>query len=443
MQVVKESEKKIYPLSSHPSHTWAASVNDILMPPVNIRWIAFYEKTNKGDQDFMSPEHLEKSLAKVLDLYPLLAGRWVQLPLGHYQFEYNQNDLQGCSFTVATANFSLAALRQANFPQSQIPDELKPGTPFPTPEAPLFAAQVTRLTCGSVVMGYSMSHKIGDGYSVHHFVEKWSRVARKLDVERPLLDRSVLRPDSSPLVDSHPEYYTTTTPPAHVPIEAKRLVLTFSPEKVAELKSAANAGLAAGRWVSTNDAIVTLVWRVLTRARGLGAGVETACGIAIDGRKRWETTLGDMAQYFGNFVTYPRISSDAASLTNSTLGTAALLIREHVEKMNRARFQSSLNWLDRVVDKTTIQGNFKFDKDIFISSWQTFPIYDCDFGWGKPTKALLHAFAMDGICLVLPRGPANDADINGLEVHLDVATPNVEKVAKDPELTRFAAVVID
>lgn len=38
-----------------------------------------------------------------------------------------------------------------------------------------------------------------------------------------------------------------------------RVVFTLSPEKIALLKSTANTGLESGKWVSTNDCIVTLV----------------------------------------------------------------------------------------------------------------------------------------------------------------------------------------
>jgi hypothetical protein len=43
---------------------------------------------------------LESSLAKLLDLYPLLAGRLVPLSLGKFQIEYNQEDLLVRAFVV-------------------------------------------------------------------------------------------------------------------------------------------------------------------------------------------------------------------------------------------------------------------------------------------------------------------------------------------------------
>lgn len=56
---------------------------------------------------------------------------------------------------------------------------------------------------------------MGDGYSIHGFIEKWSRVCRGEEVEKPLLDRSALSPTSAPLVDNHPEYKVVvpTNPP--------------------------------------------------------------------------------------------------------------------------------------------------------------------------------------------------------------------------------------
>lgn len=53
MQVVKQATKRVIPSLVHPSHTWPFSMNDLVMPPVNIRWISFYE--NDGSTDFMDP----------------------------------------------------------------------------------------------------------------------------------------------------------------------------------------------------------------------------------------------------------------------------------------------------------------------------------------------------------------------------------------------------
>jgi hypothetical protein len=68
---------------------------------------------------------------------------------------------------------------------------------------------------------------------------------------------------------------------------------------------------------------------------------------------------------FQNLILYhrfPRVSSDANELTSTPIGTAALLLREQVDRMDKARVQSSLNWIDRVPDKSKIQGMFQFDK---------------------------------------------------------------------------------
>lgn len=66
-----------------------------------------------------------------------------------------------------------------------------------------------------------MSHKIGDGYSVHMFIEKWSRMCCNLAVEKPLLDRSALSPNSSQLVDEHPEY--SVVEPSSAPPHGKKV----------------------------------------------------------------------------------------------------------------------------------------------------------------------------------------------------------------------------
>ena len=46
------------------------------------------------------------------------------------------------------------------------------------------------------------------------------------------------------------------------------------------------------------------------------------------------------------------------TLLDSSLGVASLLLREQVERVDRARLQSAINWIDRVEDKTKIQANF-------------------------------------------------------------------------------------
>ena len=108
--------------------------------------------------------------------------------------------------------------------------------------------------------------------------------------------------------------------------------------------------------------------------------------------------------------------------------------------MNETRIQDSLNWIAAVPIKTEIQPSFNWflGRDFSVTNWKSFPMYEADFGWGRPEKCRVKTGGFDGLAIVLPSGPKGSVEGESIDVLLGALTTSMEKIMADPEFTEFA-----
>jgi hypothetical protein len=265
-------------------------------------------------------------------------------------------------------------------------------------EQPLFVVQVTYLADG-VFVGFAYNHALGDGTAFWDFLNAWAAIARskllpvasspQATPSPPLLDRRSL--DGGPAAAAVlpcADVWELIERPSPPPLRER--MLHFSAESLAALKERAHeellaAGDAAGATMLTRfQALTSLLWRSITRARRLSPEQETTCRAAINNRARLRPPLP--REYFGNAV--HAIGTDAVSVKELLArghGWAAALVGRAVaantDEAIRARMAAwdakPVMYTMRFFDPTgTMMGS---------SPW--FDMYGCDFGWGKPLAA--------------------------------------------------------
>ncbi|ORX94943.1 transferase [Basidiobolus meristosporus CBS 931.73] len=434
-----ESRTVLQAEPSPPSKAIRLSNNDVVMPRCFTRIALFFENSGQAT-DFMPTESLKLGLVALLKHYPILTGTLNNLADGNLEILLNN---QGILFVEAKTDQEAGWFFDQDF--QNLSDEYFPCGIFLLPSQPyIFAVQITRLPCGSVILGTALHHSVGDGNAFFSLLLNWSKMCRGLACEPVSHDRELLNTTGEPLQE-HPEYLyvepapaTTTaaeetkekkTPPTLPPMEVK--LFHIRKEKLAELKEAAQ-GDPGDVQVSTNDALIALVWRAVTRARGLSGEMKLKCGFACDGRRRLCPPLP--LGYFGNANFYPCSQMTANQLISQPLRTAGLSIRASVNQMTSERIRDALSWVDSKEIKTNIQPGFSsfLGKDFAFTSWHQFPIYEVDFGYGTPVRARLPAGKFDGLAISLPR-----YDGDGVEMCVGLLAEHMRVFEMDEELQKY------
>ncbi|OAY84156.1 putative acetyltransferase [Ananas comosus] len=182
----------------------------------------------------------------------------------------------------------------------------------------LLSVQLTELVDG-VFLGCSFNHVVGDGTAYWKFFNTWAEIARATDrggsgggglSRPPVHDRWFLEghgapPLKLPLTDPSRFLLRFAPPPL------RERMFHFSREAVARLKARANEECGRGD-LSSFQSLTALLWRAVTRARGLAPGQATSCRVAIENRARLRPPLAK--EYFGTrYTPSPRRPRRASS----------------------------------------------------------------------------------------------------------------------------------
>ncbi|KAK3131369.1 hypothetical protein QOZ80_6AG0505530 [Eleusine coracana subsp. coracana] len=368
-------------------------------------------------------DHLEASLADTLATYYPVAGRFIT---------EQHRDVVGCSVSIDCDGQGVEIVR-AVADGVAISDVIPSPSPSPNPggekqgfvaddvpiglvqrffpldgavnydghHVPLFVVQVTELLRdGAVFLGFAYNHALSDGTAFWDFINAWAHIARaRIDPHEsgppPLV---VLKRWSADGGEPGPvvlrgyadasELIERISPP---PLREK--MLHFSAETLAALKEKARqelvaAGDAQGAAAVTRfQALSSLLWRCITRARRLDTttSTTTVCRAAINNRGRLVPPLP--REYFGNTIyaisTSPPVR--ASELLERGLGWAAAAVGRAVARHTDADIRSRVEaWTAKPVVYTL---RFFDPNGTMMGSSPRFDMYGCDFGWGKPIAA--------------------------------------------------------
>ncbi|MCL7023375.1 hypothetical protein MKW94_003802 [Papaver nudicaule] len=248
----------------------------------------------------------------------------------------------------------------------------------------LALVQVTRFTCGSLVLSFSSNHIVADGVLMSKFMISWAQACRGVEIcPRPLHDRNIFVPrNPSNIQFDHRSFEMTKRKLKNDPMMPRysqddlvHQVLHCTPEFIAKLKSKAsscfpdvdNGGLRTT--YSTFECLVAHLWKVISRVRGLPDSQTTYVKISVNGRRRLSPRIPD--EYFGNVVLWAYPETNGKDLTNESLRQTTTKIHEAVAK----------GLMPLHTDHMTVPSLWP---NVEVQSWLGFPFDDIDFGAGKP-----------------------------------------------------------
>ncbi|KAL4204999.1 hypothetical protein AMTRI_Chr01g112500 [Amborella trichopoda] len=368
---------------------------------------------------------LKRGLSEVLSHYRQLAGRLSTDPVSSLPCIL----LNNAGARVVEAQVSSPLANHLPLHPSPALSILYP--PIDETVEELLQVQITRFSCGGIILGTTGHHKAADGQSMSIFFLEWSRTVRAMTkgqdrppppVVAPVHDRSMLAPCDPPCPKfEHREIEfqsgakaTASQPPA----QFENVVVHFPAEFVASLKAAGG-----GRY-STFECLLAHVWKKLTIARGLDAEVDTHVRIAVNGRAR----LGPHVPmgYFGNLVLWAHPNLKAGELLALNTADVARAIHEGVDEIDDAYFQSFVDFgavaQEELVSSAPVEG-ISLSPNLEVDSWLRFDFWELDFGTGRPCAFLPPWLPFEGLFIFMP----SYKEKGGVDMFLAISRDHIPK----------------
>ncbi|KAK9284019.1 hypothetical protein L1049_012278 [Liquidambar formosana] len=378
---------------------------------------------------------LKRGLSQTLTYFPALAGRLTTDSDGYVYITCND---AGVGFVHANAG--CVFIRDILSP-TDVPENVKGFFDFDRTVSyeghfkPILAVQVTELADG-VFIGCAVNHAVTDGTSFWNFFNTFAEVCRGVKTISKTPDfrrNSVL---ISPAVLKIPAGGPTVTFSGDAPLRER--IFRFSREAILKMKSKTNnrkwndngnldAAEILGKqsndtwkptagdnrnptgkvtsilenWlrnavskpqgtetetanltaeISSFQSLCALLWRSVTRARKLPPSKTTMFRMAVNVRHRLEPKLEPY--YFGNAIqSIPTYASAGDVLSRDLRWCAEQLNRNVTSHDNTTVHRFVEDW--EANPRCFPLGNFD-GAMITMGSSPRFPMYDNDFGWGKP-----------------------------------------------------------
>jgi shikimate O-hydroxycinnamoyltransferase len=364
---------------------------DILTSHMGIPVIQVY----KGGLDV---EVLERSLRQTLARYPLITGRMKKDAQG---YSYLIGNDAGIPFSVHRCQGALPDYGPQHHMADHIGSFYTPIYPWNIHKdsTPLAHVNVYLFDDGGAILGISMVHSLIDGSSFWQFMVDWAEAAKGKDTPARPMDRSqLIKIGQDHLNDPiRVGYAYLATWKQWLGVAFKlgwrhltdldKGVYRIPAATVQAWKEQAQAEGNGAEAVMPSELVTAHCLKVLSpiwRADKL-----RYLGMVID--LRYKRSLRIPRYYFGNALAQRDVPYTAQELAQDSLARIGLKSRTSPEGlttedlhaylglMERAR-QSKLAW--RVMIRSLSEG---IDGGFMLNNCSHFPIYDIDFGTGRPT----------------------------------------------------------
>nr|KYP36402.1 Anthranilate N-benzoyltransferase protein 1 [Cajanus cajan] len=430
----------VTPNQPTPKEPLWLSDSDLVAPLSHVPTIYIY----KAKHNNTIIERLRDSLSKILVFYYPVAGRLMLTESGRMEVDCNAKGV-----TLLEAETTNTLGDYGDFSPSQSTKKLVPTVDYTQPieEHPLLLVQLTKFHGGEgFAIGFAIFHPLVDGISAINFINKWAKVARGEALghnEMPFLDRTLLKFPHQPSATriDIPQWGSTQQHKTDKVTQKKREmsveVFKLTSSHVEKLKKKANdQSLKEGSRPYTRFEVISAhIWRCYDKAREIGENQPTRVRFSVDIRNKLIPPLPQ--NYFGNAlaraVTHKCCVGDIIS---SPLIYATQKIREAVYAVTDEYIRSYLSsifgqgHLDSIEAFFSGQGSPISSPDpndhvFMMTSWITMPVYDADFGWGKPVHFGLGIEFREHRAVILP-----SSDGDGVIVSLSFPTVHLQLIKK-------------
>ncbi|KAL3632101.1 hypothetical protein CASFOL_025085 [Castilleja foliolosa] len=369
------SRETIKPSSPTPQHLQKMHLSylDQLLKPIYISLIIFYQSPSQPINrlsNLQTSQRLKKSLSHTLTLFYPLAGRIQD------NFIVDCND-SGFEFIDARAvEHTLLIEATQDNPNIIDEDHLKQYLPVDptTTTKPLFLVQITYIDNGGVVFGIRFSHRIADCASIINFINVWAHANETDSLPTP----------PHPITFDLANYFAGTEFPIFDLLTTrdekfmtKRFV--FDEVKLSALRRLADSNVEKPTRV---ELISAFIWKNPMQFSSSSSWWATHA-VNLRARKKC------LENVFGNCFMVAFASDDLSSgggefheVVSKLRSAISRVDEDYITKSSQQSGEGGiLNDLNEFVGTLT-KGQVE---KVLFSSWCRFPIYEADFGWGKPS----------------------------------------------------------
>ncbi|KAG6400871.1 hypothetical protein SASPL_137716 [Salvia splendens] len=395
--------------------TFKLSFIDEILPLMEVGVLLFYPSNP-------NPIHLEQSLSKVLPSFYPLAGRF------NLKDQIVDCSDQGAEFVEAEApDTELATLLTERDHQNLdafLPREKKQ---VELPTYPILSIQATRLKCGGLVVGVSISHKIFDASALSTFLLNWSNtITSNPETEAAVtFDGATLFPNRS--------QSSASSSAAIRFLDLERISVkrfSFSKEAIAALKQ-------LNQRVSRVNLVCALIAKALIALDGAKHGRSRGCLItqAVNMRGRTDPPLSKTA--CGNFVLLSLAHCSAGEIQQVADLLGEVVSRSVSEcggilRMDEDRRNETVVGPLRTAGRTFMSGE---DNVLTFTDYSKFGFYGVDLGWGKPVWASIAPHTIANTVVVMGSG-----DVDGFEAWVHLEKKDMELFERDQQIATLCAI---
>ncbi|CAH8376290.1 unnamed protein product [Eruca vesicaria subsp. sativa] len=461
------STNRVFPEKKSTLADLKLSVSDL--PMLSCHYIqkgCLFTRPPLPQQELLS--HLSHSLSLTLSHFPPLAGRLSTSEDGHVFLSCND---AGADIVFAEAKSVHVSDVLAGV---DVPDVVKEffaydrTVSYEGHNRPILAVQVTELNDG-VFIGCSVNHAVVDGTSLWNFVNTFAEVSRGVgdDVTRhPDFTRENVL--ISPAVLKVPRGGPKVTFDENAPLRER--IFSFSREQILELKATVNGKingvevlgkqsndklngkltemmeslLGRNDAVSKNEnnkqeissfqSLCALLWRAITRARKLPSAKTTTFRMAVNVRHRLNPKLNPL--YFGNAIQSVPTFATAEEVLSRDIRWTADQLNQSVAAHQDGRIRAVVaEW--EANPRCFPLGNAD-GASVTMGSSPRFPMYENDFGWGKPVAVRSgRANKFDGKISAFPGRDGNGS----VDLEVILAPETMAGIECDVEFMRYVSKV--
>ncbi|KAJ2667357.1 hypothetical protein IW148_000052 [Coemansia sp. RSA 1199] len=439
----------------------------------------FYAPSPRIDEH-MSPHRLQQSLIIALRSCPLLLGRFVvhtDQTILHSYDPQNPNlptlEFQSTELTfseLVEQAFAYSVCQRHNMDLT-IPDGAIRRS---NDEQPMLMVKVTYLRDGGVVMFAMTNHVAFDGNAMFSFLAYWAQCNAGHGVELPV----DLQPVSNKILTDADQTSDTSTDtaqsPAEISVDATRspaeiattitravsrdtmvpCVYSISTQNLRKLKQRVEASgeLQEGEWVSSNNVLTALVAQCVARANMRAHVYEHGpwnVFQALDMRR----PLGLPLRGLGSPIILAECNASADHVLHPDhLPALARSVRMSVDTYTPEYLRNAMHWMHTTYAGLARNGvdepwrHFWFSalntnrRCVGVSCMNRIPIYDADFGAGRPVMA--RSFNPRPNYVIVFPGPPGETDAyDSLHLYVTLERPAMDALRADPEWSSMCTLV--
>ncbi|KAF3431115.1 hypothetical protein FNV43_RR25845 [Rhamnella rubrinervis] len=418
MEVEVISKEIIKPSSPTPDHLrhYQLSFLDQLSPPVYNPLVLFYTLNGDSNPNNITQitNHLKTSLSKVLTLFYPLSGR-----LTDNLFVDCSADHTGIPYFEARVK-----CRLSDVISNPIPGEINKLLPFELDDVSEYSlcVQLNIFECGGIGIGACISHKLGDALSYFVFIKSWAATARgEADtVAAEFVSASLFPPKDT-------TGYDPSVGIVKKNIVSKRFVFDASAIETLRAKYEGK--------ITRVEALSAFIWTRFVDANKDQQGVAHKLYNVLHSvnlRPRFEPPLPEHS--FGNLY-WIAVTSPVKLGSGEECYGLVRKVRDEIRKIDY-EFVKTLQEEYQVHLEFMKEGRERLMRDevmtFAFTSLCRFPIYEADFGWGKPTWVGSPALTFQNLVVFMDTKSGD-----GIEAYISLSKEHMAKLEADEEFLAF------